>query len=37
MIQVATNPRIWGQTARLRDVDLDLNGNLSLARAWLAA
>ena len=37
MIQVATNPRIWGQTARLRDVDLDLNGNLFLARAWLAA
>lgn len=35
MIQVATNPRIWGQTARLRDVDIDLNGNLFLARAWL--
>ncbi len=37
MIQVATNPRIWGQTARLQDVDIDLNGNLFLARAWLAA
>jgi ABC-type transport system substrate-binding protein len=37
MIQVATNPRIWGQTARLRDVDIDLNGNLFLARTWFAA
>lgn len=37
MIQIATNPRIWGQTARLQDVDIDLNGNLFLARAWLAA
>ena len=36
MIQVATNPRIWAQTSRLRDVEIDLNGNLSLARAWLA-
>jgi len=36
MIQVATNPRIWGRTARLNDVDVDLNGNLFAARAWLA-
>jgi peptide/nickel transport system substrate-binding protein len=36
MIQVATNPRIWAQTNRLRDVAIDLNGNLSLAGAWLA-
>lgn len=36
MIQVATNPRIWASTNKLKDVDIDLNGNLFLARSWLA-
>ena len=36
MIQVATNPRIWAATNKLKDVDIDLNGNLFLSRAWLA-
>ncbi|HVC34885.1 MAG TPA: ABC transporter substrate-binding protein [Chloroflexota bacterium] len=36
MIQVATNPRIWAYTTKLHDVDIDLNGNLFLERAWLA-
>jgi peptide/nickel transport system substrate-binding protein len=36
MIQVATNPRIWASTNKLKDVDIDLNGNLFLARASLA-
>jgi peptide/nickel transport system substrate-binding protein len=36
MIQVATNPRIWASTNKLKDVDIDLNGNLFLARASLS-
>ncbi len=36
VIQVATNPRIWAYTTKLHDVNIDLNGNLYLARAWLA-
>lgn len=36
MINVATNPRIWASTNKLKDVDIDLNGNLFLARSWLA-
>lgn len=35
VLQVATNPRIWAATTKLHDVDIDLNGNLFLARAWL--
>ena len=36
MLQVATNPRIWAATSKLQNVDIDLNGNLFLARASLA-
>jgi len=36
MLQVATNPRVWAATSKLHDVDIDLNGNLFLARASLA-
>ncbi|MGH2460834.1 MAG: ABC transporter substrate-binding protein, partial [Chloroflexota bacterium] len=36
MLQVATNPRIWAATNKLNGVDIDLNGNLFLANAWLA-
>lgn len=36
MLQIATDPRIWAATTKLHDVDIDLNGNLFLARAWLS-
>ncbi|MGH2558415.1 MAG: ABC transporter substrate-binding protein [Thermomicrobiales bacterium] len=36
MIQVATNPRIWGFNQVVQGVHFDLNGNASFDTAWLA-